>query len=283
MADDDGVGQGDWLTRGRAATAALAETWASLAEICHDLVTQEWALPTECPGWDVQDQISHLIGIERMIMGEDTPVWDGPLGDHVKNDFAALNEKWIAVRRAEPGPAVQAEFVEVTRARLAQLEAKTAEEWAVVGFSPVGDTQYAHFMETRVFDTWVHEQDVRLALDRPGGSGGLASSSGIGQVEAAMGFVVGKKAAAPEGSVVHFEISGPADDARSFSIGVEGGRARPVAGGDPSVTLSMSSIDFVRLGCGRSTGADLEAAGRIGVAGDAALGRQILGVMNFMF
>jgi uncharacterized protein (TIGR03083 family) len=53
----------EWTERGKAATAALAETWGSLAEACHALVDQEWALPTECPGWDVKDQLSHLIGI----------------------------------------------------------------------------------------------------------------------------------------------------------------------------------------------------------------------------
>jgi uncharacterized protein (TIGR03083 family) len=272
------------LDRGRAATTALAETWGSLAEVCHDLVTQEWELPTECPGWDVKDQLSHLIGIERMVMGEDPPAWDDPLGDHVKNDFAGLNEKWIAVRRAESGNDVQAEFVAVTGARLAELRARTAEEWALVGYSPVGQVPYARFMETRVFDSWVHEQDVRLALDRPGGTGGPASGLGIGQVEAAMGFVVGKKAGAPEGAVVRFDISGAAGDARMFSIAMAGGRAGPAPDeAVPSSTLAMSSIDFVRLGCGRADGAALEAAGRIGLAGDAVLGRRILAAMNFMF
>src|SRR5581483_9415322 len=72
----------EWTERGRAATAALAETWGSLAEACHALVTQEWALPTPCPGWDVKDQLSHLIGIERLLLGETAPTWDGPLGEH---------------------------------------------------------------------------------------------------------------------------------------------------------------------------------------------------------
>ena len=87
------------------------------------LSATEWALPTECPGWDVKDQLSHLIGIERAIMGEAVPEWDGPLGDHVKNDFAATNERFVAVRRALPGSAVRAEFVDVTTTRLAQLDA----------------------------------------------------------------------------------------------------------------------------------------------------------------
>ena len=68
-----------------------------------ELSEAEWALPTECPGWDVKDQLSHLIGIERAIMGEPVPEWSETMGDHVKNDFAATNERFVAVRRARPG------------------------------------------------------------------------------------------------------------------------------------------------------------------------------------
>ena len=71
-------------------------------------------------------------------MGDPAPTWDGSLGDHVKNDFAASNEPWIAVRRARPGPEVWAEFVEVTRTRLAQEVGLSKEEWAAVGWTPSG-------------------------------------------------------------------------------------------------------------------------------------------------
>ncbi len=288
---DNGAGQdGGWRERGLRARAALEETWTSLAEACHDLSGTEWGLPTECPGWDVKDQLSHLIGIERALMGEAPPVWDGPLGDHVKNDFAARNETWVAVRRAEPGPAVHAEFVEVTRDRLRTLDGLTEEQWAAVGWSPVGEVPYAVFMEVRVFDSWVHEQDVRLALDRPGGSGNLASALSLDRVQGAMPFVVGKQAGCADGIAVRFDVAAPGADARTFTIAVEGGRAKPVgagagavhAEGAPTVTLSLSSIDFLRLGCGRATAQQVEAAGGIGVAGDAAAAQKILAAMNFM-
>jgi uncharacterized protein (TIGR03083 family) len=284
MRDNSAAQAGGWGQRGRQATEALRETWASLAEVCHDLVTQEWGLPTECPGWDVKDQLSHVIGIERSLLGEPAPEWDGPMGDHVKNEFSVPLEKWIAVRRAESGPTVLAEFSEVTAARLAVLEAMGDEQWAVVGFSPVGEVPYAEFMDLRVYDCWVHEQDVRRALDRPGGSGGLASSIGIDRVESAMGFVVGKRAASPDGAVVRFEVAGPGPDDRCFTIAVTGGRAKATDEDlTPTVRLSMSSLDFVRLGCGRATAEQVQAAGGIGMEGDSALGQKILGSMNFMF
>ncbi len=282
----DGAGQGElWRQRGLEATAALAETWGGLAEACADLSETEWGLPTECPGWDVKDQLSHLIGIERMIMGEPAPAWDGPLGPHVKNDFAASNELWIAVRRSLPGRAVQAEFVEVSRTRLAQLEALDEERWAAVGWSPVGEVPHAVFMEVRVFDSWVHEQDVRRALDRPGGTGNRASAMSLSRVQGAMPFVVGKKAGCADGTSVRFEVSGPGADGRAFTVEVARGRAREVDGGGgvPTATLAMSGLDFVRLGCGRVTATALEAAAATSVSGDDAVGRRVLDAMNFMF
>ena len=282
---DNGAGQGGgFRQQGMRATEALHETWSGLAEACFELSSNEWALPTECPGWDVKDQLSHLIGIERAIMGEPVPEWSGPFGDHVKNDFAATNEPFVAVRRATPGPSVRAEFVEVTAARLAQLDALTAAGWAAIGFSPMGQVPYAEFMRVRVFDSWVHEQDARRALDRPGGCGNRASAISLGRVEGAMPFVVGKKAGCADGTSVRFEIAGSRDDARAFTVGVEGTRARVVDDDiTPTVTLSLSSLDFLRLGCGRATAEEVDRAGGIAMEGDTAVGRQVVGAMNFMF
>jgi uncharacterized protein (TIGR03083 family) len=285
VVSDNGAGQeGDWLRRGRRARNALAETWEALAEVSSGLSATEWALPTECPGWDVQDQLSHLVGIERAIMGEPVPVWSGPLGDHVKNDFAAANEPFVAVRRALPGPSVRAEFVEVTTTRLAQLDTLTARGWATVGYSPMGEVPHVDFMTVRVFDSWVHEQDVRRALDRRGGDGNTASEISLDHVQRAMPFVVGKLAGCADGTAVRFDVAGPGHDARAFTIVVDGGRARPAGDGvAPTVTLSLSNIDFMRLGCGRTTSALLQATGAVGVDGDGLAGASVLGAMNFMF
>ena len=80
----------------------------------------------------------------------------------------------------------------------------------------------------RVFDSWVHEQDVRRALDRPGGSGNRASALALDRVQGAMPFVVGKKAACPDGTAVRFEVSGPRTR-RARLHARRRGRSRPAA------------------------------------------------------
>jgi uncharacterized protein (TIGR03083 family) len=284
MGDNSAGQEVDWLRRGIRARGALEETWGALSDVCADLSDGDWARPTACPGWDVKDQLSHLIGVELAIMGQPVPEWDAPFGDHVKNDFAAANEPYVAVRRALPGPNVLAEFVEVTTTRLAQLDAFDAAGWAAIGWSPVGEVPRAEFMTVRVYDSWVHEQDVRRALDRPGGCGNAASEISLDRVQGAMPFIVGKKAGCPDGTAVRFDVTGSGRDARAFTIAVAGGRAGPV-GDDvsPTATLSLSGLDFMRLGCGRSTAAEVEGAGGLCVAGDATVAQVVLGAMNFMF
>ena len=60
-----------------------------------------------------------------------------------------------------------AEFDEVVPRRLAQLRAMTEEELATPGWSPIGEVPYREFMGVRLFDSWMHEQDMRRALGAP--------------------------------------------------------------------------------------------------------------------
>ncbi len=154
-------------TPGQHATQILRTVWESTAEACTSLSPTEWDLSTDCPGWSVRDVLSHVIGIERTLMGDPTPPHEGDFGAHVVTPFGEVNEAWVEARRRLPGEAVLAEFKDVTNQRLEQLAAMSDEEFAVVGWSPVGQVPYAEFMTVRVLDCWVHEQDIRGALGSP--------------------------------------------------------------------------------------------------------------------
>ncbi len=70
----------------------LAEVWSSFAAACVGIGPEQWDLPTDCPGWTVKDQLAHVIGVERMVMGDEAPPPLEVVPDHVRNEFAALNE-----------------------------------------------------------------------------------------------------------------------------------------------------------------------------------------------
>src|SRR3954447_11075860 len=106
----------------------LEITWRSVDALCAELSDEEWARPTGCPGWSVQDNISHLIDYEARALGRPAP--DHTVRDlsHTKNALGASNEVGVDVRRRGAGTTVLEEFREVTAARLAQLRSLTADD-----------------------------------------------------------------------------------------------------------------------------------------------------------
>ena len=257
----------------------LDEVWTSLAHGCEDLSPEEWDLPTDCPGWTVRDQLSHVIGIERELLGEAPPPDDGADRPHVKNDFAARNETWVEARRGRSGPEVLQEFRQVTARRLDVLASMPRAKFDEIGWSPVGQVPYRVFMEVRVFDSWVHEQDVRRAVGRPGGLGGAGEAVTLDRMIGAMGYVVGRKVAPPDGTVVVWRICGRVE--REVGVVMEGGRGTTLSSSpaDPSVVLTLDPDTFWRLSCGRTTAEEVLARGDVTVTGDTTLGRRVLVAM----
>ena len=205
-------------TSGRGAggrVGALDELLAGLSE-------DEWRLPTPCPGWDVHANVAHIIGTESMLAGIDAPASDADLGSlpHVRNDIGAFNEAWI-VAYAEQSPAeLLTRFREITKQRLAALREIDDDAWDKEGFTPAGPDTYGRFMRIRIFDCWMHEQDIRQAVGRPGHEGGPAVELALDEMAGALGYVVGKRAGAPDSSAVTFDLTGPA--ARQIHVAVDG-------------------------------------------------------------
>jgi hypothetical protein len=100
----------------------------------------------------------------------------------------------------------------------------------------------------------------------------------VDEIGRALGYIVGKRAAAPEGSSVTFELTGPLT--RSLHVVVEG-RARVVESLDAraSATMTMGSDLLTRLACGRVEPG--EALGEVRLSGDQELGRRIIDNLAF--
>jgi uncharacterized protein (TIGR03083 family) len=257
----------------------LEEVWTSIGELGDSLSAEEWALPTECPGWSLQDNVAHIIGIESMILGRPTP--ERELGDlpHLKNDIGRGNELWVDAYRELSGPQVLEEFRAVTGERLGQLRSLDDAGFSAETWTPAGPGQVRDQIPFRTFDSWVHEQDMRRAVGRPGHLDGPAAQAAFDRIAGLMGYVVGKKVKPPDGTTVMFTLDGPL--ARPLALGVEGGRAFELETPppDPTVTLTMSDETLHRLGCGRID----PIAADVVIAGDDALGRRIVGEMNVLF
>ena len=262
------------MTELAAAVDALEETWRSTAAVCKDLSDADWDKPTRCPGWSVKDQLSHLVGLERVLMGDPHPDHQPPDAAHIRDDVGRYMEVHVDLRRSQPPAEILRDFEAMIDERIPQMrEIADAGDADAPMKGPMGfDSKAGSMIPIRVLDSWVHEQDIRHAVGKPGGYDSSAARVVLDRFTAGLGMIVGKRAQAPEGAAVTFVIDGPI--ARTLTVTVKGGRAEVA---EDAVTpaanaiLQMSTETFVALMAGREGAAD-----GVKVDGDEDLGHRIV-------
>jgi len=255
--------------------SALEQTWASIENTLRLRPEEDYDVPTPCPGWTVRDVLSHLIGFEKLLRGEPAPVFAGELPAYVHNPIGEVNEAFVAAYRAWPGGQVLEEFRRVTASSLQRLRGLPLSEWERVGWSPEGDQPYHRFQETRVLDSWIHLQDIRDALLEPTDDHGPGEEIVVNRFEAALPYVLGKRAQAAEGAEVQFNLSGRLG--RTVLLGVRGGRARALEHltSAPALELTTPVALFWRRAAGRISADAFLRASATDVRGDRELARRV--------
>lgn len=242
-------------------THNLRTCFHSLGSLLDGLTPEQWDTRSLCPAWTVQGVAEHVALIETGLLG-----WR-PEGD--SNPFGRMGQ--IA-----PGLAAMshrellAHYHDVVADRLVELEAMTDEEFDAPSFTPVGKGSYARFMAIRVFDVWVHEQDIRVPLGLPGHTSGPAAEMALDEVEGSIGYIVGKKIGLTDGQGIVFHVRG--DVERDIAVKVIGRATRVPDLADPDVAVTVDFLTFMLLACGRVDPEAEIAAGRISWTGDDELG-----------
>jgi len=254
--------------------AAFEQTVRSAIALAETFGAAEWHLPTECPGWTVRDQVAHIVGVERMLLGDPQPVHTLPAElPHVRNEFGRVMEVAVDARRTEPGAKVLAELRETLERRLAALPTIEPERQIMAPDGRMGT--YSRFMMFRAFDCWTHEQDIRRAVGRPGNLDAPAADRARQILNSGLPSAVAKRAGADPGRSVIFEISGPPSFRSCVLVGDDGRGRLAEPASDPTVTLTMSWESYLRLGAGRCGPGDVE----ISIKGDRDLADRVLGNM----
>ncbi len=262
--------------------SGLFGTWDSLDRLLTGLSEQQWRTPTSLPGWCVHDVVAHIIGTESVLQGLSAPDADvdvSALG-HVRNDVGIANERWVRHLSTESGAELQERFRSITVDRRKRLTDMSVDDWNAPTLTPVGPESYGRFMRVRLFDCWMHEQDIRDGLGRPSSDAelsGLAGRLALDEIAATMGYVVGKLGQAPDGSRVAIELTGPLT--RTIRVDVDG-RAQVVddfGGSDPTSTIRLDGLLFTRLAGGRTD----DATG-VEFSGDTEVGARIVERWNFV-
>jgi uncharacterized protein (TIGR03083 family) len=275
------------ISRSAAAIEGLEEVWGSLVALGETLTDEQFEVRTDCPGWTVKDQFSHVIGTELLLEGAAAPDGDAPRAPHVRNDLGELNERFVEARRALAGRHVVAELGSLAAHRLVALRSLDAEAWAAIGPSPIGMVPYVDYMGVRTFDSWVHEQDVRVALGLPGGRGGAGERVTLDRMEASMPYVLGRRVQPRPGTTLRIDIDGALGRTVQLAVGLSDdgsawARAIPVIEGAPTASLWIDEAVFVRRACGRIPASAVLASSGFAAAGDTTLAEQFVEHMVVM-
>jgi len=256
---------------------AFAHTTQAVIDLGHGCGVQDLAQPTECPGWTVHDQISHVVGVESWLEGHKDPRVDLPHYEHIRNDLGKRIEYAVEVRRGRTGAEVVAELENVLAQRLSTLRDPMLTDSSVIA-GPFGPDLAATVLLLRTFDVWVHEQDIRSALGRPGDLDSPAASVFVSTVMLQLPRLIAKGAGLEPGQIAVIDVTGPIVARQGVRVEMdEQGRPRGHAlladqQPDGSTTISLSTEAFTRRAAGRRSVSDTAYS----VVGDDAIARRVL-------
>ncbi len=250
---------------------------ASTLAVVGDLTDDAWARPTDCPGWSVQDIVAHLAHLEHELATAEPSGLD-PNGTTLSVNYT---QSGVDARRAATPHELIDELAAAVTTRLAALEPLPEDPAAYPQTTPGGvQWTWETLLRNRCIDMWVHEQDIRRAIGRPGGLDSIGAQVTTLSFASAMGYILGKLVRPPAGTSVRWRVSGEMPFDNTIVVGADG-RAKSAEGfpGRPDAELSMSTEVFNILAAGRRNPDQVEVA----VAGNAELAASVLAAMTVTF
>lgn len=163
------------ITRPEARVLAMTE-FARFAELVSTLTDEEWAMPTDCPGWDVRKMSLHVLGSadaqasikefvhqfrrgKRLNKEIDSHHWVDGLNELQIRERDHLSNAELVAQLAAVGPkAVKGRWRTPPPARYLPLPFGPPIGWAPLKYLlDVGFTR----------DVWAHRIDIHTAIGRP--------------------------------------------------------------------------------------------------------------------
>jgi uncharacterized protein (TIGR03083 family) len=241
-------------------------------DLLEELGQEEWSTPTDLAGWDVKACACHTAHLESVLAGNPEETADIGQPAHVRGLMGMYTEIGVVNRRDASPDAIINEIREVTTKRHTALLAAPPTDGdakPAVIFGGVPWT-WRTLLRNRPLDVWMHEQDVRRAVGRPGNMDSAAARHTAEYLAESLGYVLGKKVGAPTGTSLVLDMEG--SEPFAFEIDDNGRGQRVPVPAEPTATLHMDRESFIRLAGGRCQAEP----GRVSVAGDQALGEQVL-------
>ncbi len=236
----------------RQLVAAHRQVFDGLLDAVQGLGPDGWATPTGCPGWSVHDQLAHVITIERAMLGDPPDDVEVPDLPHVRNEFGRIVEVGVEARRGRSAAELVAEAEGTFDRRIAALEAldPAALQQPMDGLAGMR-AKGSQMLRTRIYDMVTHEQDVRRALDRPGGTEGPHVDISVEQIVRAWARTLPTRV--EETGVLEVAVAGRSPVRVDLAAGA---LHRDGDGPDPTGTLHLGVSDLIALAGGRTDAPD---------------------------
>ena len=243
----------------------------SFTDLLDDLADDDWRRPTDLPGWDVQACAAHTAHLEAVLAGEPEEASSADPAGGATALIRRYTEQGVEARRDR----TPAELVDEIRRSATTRYARLLSDPPTDGrakptpmFSGVA-WDWQTLLRNRPLDVWMHEQDVRRAVDRPGGLDSPAAVHVVDYLSESLGYVLAKRVGAPAGTTLVLSVDGHAPAA--FVVDESGrGRRLDDVPGAPTVGLAMDRESFVVAAGGRRE------PDQVVVTGDDELPRRVL-------
>lgn len=242
-------------------------------DLLEELDEADWAAPTDLPGWDVKAVASHVAHLEGVLAGAPEETADVGEPEHVTGPMGLYTEVGVLNRRGASPDAIINEIRAAATARHTALLADpptdgSAKPEPIFGGVP---WDWRTLLRNRPLDVWMHEQDIRRAVDRPGGMDSAAARHTAVHLAESLGYVLAKRLGAPAGTSVVLEMEGSPPFAYAVNDAGRGERLGDVPAA-PTVRLRMDREAFIRLAGGRCE----PEPGTVHVEGDHDLSQRLL-------
>ncbi len=227
-------------------------------ELCDRLTPEQWAIRSLCPDWDVRGVIAHVMGVEH-VLNAWVPSTDNPPPFDLMTQIVDLDPAALGSQAAE-----------ITSSRLNHLRSQDPSIVDTPSITPTGIGTYGRFLRIRVFDMWVHTQDIAIPMGRQLPDEDIGAQMAVAEVASAIGYIVGKKIGLPDGMSIVFHITGGVQ--QDLCVVVDGRAVQVDSVATPDVEVTADVETFMMLAAGRIDPQTRIDSGRIRCSGDAQWG-----------
>jgi uncharacterized protein (TIGR03083 family) len=137
-----------------------------LAELLGSFDDEQWAAPTRCAGWSVQDVVAHLVTTNRFWAASITAGRAGtPTQILASFDPVATPAALVDSVRSWSNAEAFEQFVETTDLLAAAVDGIDERAWSTtLAEAPPGHIALNAVVMHALWDAWVHERDIALPL-----------------------------------------------------------------------------------------------------------------------